>query len=237
MAATANLIEPFPATAPAVNRVTICHTTKSKTCSADAVWKRLSSEIERFKLPVAVEPAKCGCSGSCINGVYLSFPSLGVFYHKVKEGHVPTLLRETLWQGRLVFPLLRLNPLQSLRPDLVWEKASGCLMALDTSQCMVQVAQYLIKFHYDESCGKCAPCRLGIQRLADLIDGVACGKAPSDALSEMQSLIVLMQQAPYCSFAGKVAHLILAVLAHFKEEFEAHIQGRTCPAGACTFSE
>lgn len=223
-------VEPKPV---AVDRITVCHNPKAKTCGAEAVFKGLTAEIEKGKLPVTVEPAKCGCNGTCRDGVFLSFPSWGVFYHKVREGHIPTLVRETIQKGKTIFPLLRLNPLQSIRADLVWEKGSGCLMALDTSLCMPQVAEYLIKFHYDESCGKCAPCRLGIQRLAEVIEAVTGGRASSDAVSEMESLIKLMQDAPYCSFAGKVAHLILAVLSHFKGEFEAHIKEKRCPAGVC----
>jgi (2Fe-2S) ferredoxin len=231
MAKTAlNIAEPQMTTTP---KITVCRNPKAKICGAENIFKSLVAAAEQMNLPVIVEPAKCGCSGTCQDGVFLSFPYLGVFYHKVREGHIETILQETVQQGKLVFPLLRLNPLQSIRGDLIWEKATGCIMALDPSLCMVEIAEYLIKFHYDESCGKCAPCRLGIQRLADLIEAIRCGRAPAGAVSEMESLIVLMKQAPYCAFAGKVAHIILSVLSNFKEEFEAHIKGKSCPSGVC----
>jgi (2Fe-2S) ferredoxin len=231
MAKTAsNIAEPQITTIP---KITVCRNLKVKTCGAESIYKGLIAEAERLNIPVNIEPAKCGCTGTCENGAFLSFPYLGVFYHKVKEGHIETILKETVQQGKIVFPLLRLNPLQSLRGDLVWEKGTGCLMAMSPAMCMVEVAEYLIKFHYDESCGKCAPCRLGIQRLADLITAIRCGQAPADAVAEMESLIVLMKQAPYCSFAGKVSHIILSVLSNFKEEFETHIKEKRCPAGAC----
>jgi (2Fe-2S) ferredoxin len=231
MAKTAsNIAEPQITTIP---KITVCRNPKVKTCGAESIYKGLVAEAERLSIPVNIEPAKCGCTGTCENGAFLSFPYLGVFYHQVKEGHIETILKETVHQGKIVFPLLRLNPLQSIRGDLIWEKATGCIMAMDSSFCMVQIADYLIKFHYDESCGKCAPCRLGIQKLADLIESIECGKAPANAVAEMESLIVLMKQAPYCSFAGKVSHIILSILSNFKEEFETHIKEKHCPAGAC----
>ncbi|OGP50941.1 MAG: hypothetical protein A2Y79_10255 [Deltaproteobacteria bacterium RBG_13_43_22] len=231
MAKTAiNIAEPQISTTP---KITVCHNPKAKTCGAENIYKGIIAAAEQMNIPVVVEPAKCGCTGTCKDGAFLSFPYLGVFYHKVKEGHIETILKETVQQKKIVFPLLRLNPLQSIRGDLIWEKAAGCIMAMDPSLCMVEIAEYLIKFHYDESCGKCAPCRLGIQRLADLTTAIRCGRAPADAVAEMESLIVLMKQAPYCSFAGKVSHIILSVLSNFKEEFEAHIKEKRCPSGVC----
>jgi (2Fe-2S) ferredoxin len=231
MAKTApNIAEPQIITTP---KITVCHNPKTKTCGAEDIFKGLVATAEQMNIPVIVEPAKCGCLGTCQDGAFLSFPYWGVFYHKVKVGHIEAILQETVQQGKIVFPLLRLNPLQSIRGDLIWEKATGCIMALDSSLCMVDIAEYLIKFHYDESCGKCAPCRLGIQRLADLIELIRCGQAPANAVAEMESLITLMKQAPYCSFAGKVSHIILSVLSNFKEEFEAHIKEKRCPSGVC----
>ncbi|MBI4765111.1 MAG: hypothetical protein HY787_10965 [Deltaproteobacteria bacterium] len=231
MAKTApNIAEPQIKPTP---KITVCHNPKTKACGAENIFKGLIEAAEQMNLPVIVEPAKCGCLGTCQEGAYLSFPDLGIFYHKVKMGHIEAILQETVQQGKIVFPLLRLNPLQSIRGDLIWEKATGCIMALDPSMCMVEVAEYLIKFHYDESCGKCAPCRLGIQRLADVIESIRHGQAPANAVAEMESLITLMKQAPYCSFAGKVAHIILSILSNFKEEFEIHIKEKRCPAGVC----
>lgn len=228
--AAKKIVEPQPV---AVDRITVCHHPKAKACGAEAVFRGLTEEIGKKKFPVSVEPAKCGCNGTCQNGVFLSFPGWGFFYHKVKEGHVPTIVKETVQKGKTIFPLLRLNPLQSLRGDLIWEKADRCFMALDPGICMPQVAQYLIKFHYDESCGKCTPCRLGIRRLAEVIDDIVRGRAHPEAMKEMDGLIRLMHEAPYCSFAGKVAHLIQAVFIYFQDEFEAHIRDKTCPAGTC----
>lgn len=231
MAKTALKIVEIPI--PPVTKITVCRNPKIKTCGAEKIYKGLLEKAEQLNLPVNIEPAKCGCSVACQEGAFLSFPDLGVFYHKVQEGHIEAVLEETVKQGKIVFPLLRLNPLQSIRRDLIWEKATGCIMALDSSRCMVEIADYLIKFHYDESCGKCAPCRLGIQRLADLVEAIRRGKAPANAVSEMESLITLMKQAPYCSFAGKVSHIILSILASFKDEFEIHIKEKRCPAGVC----
>jgi (2Fe-2S) ferredoxin len=216
-------------------RILVCSGSKKK-CGAEAVYKALSAQAEQLEIPVSIETAKCGCNGECRKGPFLSFPHLGLFYGGVKENHVPFVLSETIQKGKLLFPLLFNNALQSLRSDIIWDKANSCIMTMDTNVCMVQMAEYLIKFHADESCGKCFPCRLGIQKLTDVITGLTKGRGKSGDLEEMESLIGLMKQAPYCSFAGKVSHIILAVLSHFKGEFEAHIKEKKCPAGACPMS-
>jgi len=225
-----HIAEPQIATTP---KILVCNHPKANVCGAETIYKGLKDQAAQMKIPVVVEPAKCGCSGTCDNGAFLSFPYMGVFYHKVKEGHIPTILNETVKQGKIVFPLLRLNPLQAIRGDLIWERATGCIMTMDSSYCMVEVAEYLIKFHYDESCGKCVPCRLGVQKLADLTSAIRCGQAPANAVKEMETLINLMLQAPYCAFAGKVSHIVLSILSNFKDEFETHIKEKRCPSGAC----
>ena len=129
---------------PPVTKITVCRNPEVKTCGGENIYKGLTEKAGKMNLPVHIEPAKCGCSVSCQEGAFLSFPDLGVFYHKVKEGHIEAILEETVKQGKIIFPLLRLNPLQSIRGDLIWEKATGCLMALDPSICMVEVADYLM---------------------------------------------------------------------------------------------
>ncbi len=233
-AVSTNLIaEPQATQAP---RITVCRGQGPKpSCGAEALYKGLIAEAQRLNIPVVIEPAKCGCSGTCRRGPFLSLPHMGLFYEQVQEAHVPFILEETIQKGKILFPLLRLNPLQSTRGDLIWEKDHSCIMVMDPSTCMVQVADYLIKFHYGESCGKCVPCRLGIQRLSDLIEAISHGRAPEDALQEMESLMTLMQQAAYCAFAGKTSHIILAILTNFREEFEIHIKEKRCPVGVCKF--
>jgi (2Fe-2S) ferredoxin len=218
-------------------RILVCSGSGSKKkCGGEAVFKALTAQTEKQEIAVSIEPAKCGCNGECRKGPFLSFPHLGLFYGGVKESHVPYILSETIQKGKLLFPLLYNNPLQSLRSDLIWEKANGCIMTMDSNVCMVQMAEYLITFHAGESCGKCFPCRLGIQKLTDLITGLTRGRGKAGDLEEMEALIALMKQAPYCSFAGKVSHIILAVLSHFKEEFVAHVKEKRCPVGACSMS-
>ena len=239
MSASANItsgsqIRAMPGTAVKEPRITVCKGRKAPyACGGDTVYEGLLYEANRLNIPVIIEHAKCGCSGTCRKGPFLSLPHLGLFYHQVKEGHIPIILKETIQKGKILFPLLHLNPLQSIRGDLIWEKADGCIMTMEPSSCMVQIAEYLIKFHYNESCGKCVPCRLGIQKLTDIIEAISNGKAPEDAFLKMESLISLMTQAAYCAFAGKVSHVILAILSNFKEEFEIHIKEKRCPVRAC----
>lgn len=215
-------------------KITVCKGRKAPyACGGDTIYEGLLYEAKRLNIPVIIELAKCGCSGTCLKGPFLSLPHLGLFYHQVKEAHLPVILKETILKGKILFPLLHLNPLQSIRGDFIWEKAGGCIMAMDNSYCMVQTAEYLINFHADESCGKCTPCRLGINQLKDLIARIVRGEAPEDAVLQMESLIWLAGQAAYCAFAGKASHIILAVLSNFREEFEIHVKEKRCPAGIC----
>ena len=215
-------------------KITVCKGRKVPyACGGDTIYEGLLHEVKRLNIPVIIEPAKCGCSGTCLKGPFLSLPHLGLFYHQVKEAHLPVILKETVLKGKILFPLLHLNPLQSIRGDLIWEKATGCIMAMDNSCCMVKTAEYLINFHADESCGKCTPCRIGIHQLKDLIARIVRGDAPEDAVFQMESLIWLAGQTAYCAFAGKASNIILAVLSNFREEFEIHVKEKRCPAGIC----
>ncbi|MBI5585905.1 MAG: hypothetical protein HY892_19005 [Deltaproteobacteria bacterium] len=205
-----------------------------KPCGAPALYSRFKKEAARLRIPLRLEPGKIGCHGECAKGPFVSLPRLGLFYQQVREEHVPFILQETIGQGKILFPLLRLDPLQSIRSDLIWEKEAECLMTMDSSYCLVQIAQYFIRFHAEESCGKCVPCRLGIKRLGEVVDAISRGQGPAEALTEIRTLIALMTQAAYCQFAGKTSKIILAILSYFQQEFEIHIRDKYCPAGICS---
>ncbi len=215
-------------------RITVCGVGKSlSTCPGESIYKGLIAESRRLDMPVVIEPAKCGCSGKCNNGPYVSLPHLGLFYYKVEEAHISKIIKETIGNKKILFPILYVNPLQTIRGDLIWDKVSGCIMTMEPSVCMVGVADYLVKFHANESCGKCVPCRLGIDRLMELISGVLNGKSPENAVKQIETMIRLADQAAYCAFAGKVSKMILAIISNFKNEFEIHIKEKRCQTGAC----
>jgi len=215
-------------------RITVCKGRLAPyACDGDTLYESLLYEANRLKIQVIIEPGKSGCRGRCRKGPFLSLPHLGIFYEGVKEAHIPFILKETIRKGKILFPLLHLNPLQSIRCDLIWEKSEGFIMAMDNSYCMVRIAEYLINFHADESCGKCTPCRIGIHQLKDLIGRIVRGEAPEDAVVQMESLIWLAGQTAYCAFAGKASNIILAVLSAFREEFEVHAREKRCLAGIC----
>jgi (2Fe-2S) ferredoxin len=205
-----------------------------KPCGAPALYNRFQEEADRLQIPLRLEPAKVGCRGECARGPYVSLPRLGLFYQQVREEHVPFVLQETVAKGKILFPLLRLDPLQSVRSDLIWEKEAECLMVIDSSSCMVDLARYFISFHAEESCGKCVPCRLGIKRLGEVVEAISHGQGQAEALTEIRTLITLMTQAAYCQFAGKASKIILAILSYFQQEFEIHIRDKYCPAGICS---
>ena len=138
------------------------------------------------------------------------FPDWGFFHQQVQTGHIPYILKDTLLEGKILFPILRLDPLQSIRSDLIWKKESECIMVMDSSYCMVQIAHYLVQFHSEESCGKCVPCRLGIKLMGEVIEAITQGRAGGSALQEIETLISLMTQAAYCSSPWKASQIITA---------------------------
>jgi (2Fe-2S) ferredoxin len=227
-------IRDIPGTAAKERKITVCKGRKAPyACRGDVIYESLLHEAGRLKIPVTIEHGKCGCGGTCLHGPFLSIPHLGIFYHRVTEAHLSLVLTETMIKGKILFPILHLDPLQSIRRDLIWEKSTGCIMAMDNSFCMVQIADYLINFHADESCGKCTPCRIGINQLKNLVGRIVRWEGPEDAVLQMESLIWLAGQASYCAFAGKASHIIMSVLSGFTEEFEIHIKEKRCPAGIC----
>ena len=74
------------------------------------------------------------------------FPGWDFFINRCRTDHVPYILKDTVLQGKILFPLLRLDPLQSIRSDLIWEKETECLMTLDSSYCMVQIGPLFYPF-------------------------------------------------------------------------------------------
>jgi NADH:ubiquinone oxidoreductase subunit F (NADH-binding)/(2Fe-2S) ferredoxin len=110
---------------------------------------------------------------------------------------------------------------------------SGGLIVLDDRSCMVDVARYFIGFAAEESCGKCTPCRIGTRRLRDILDRIVRGESGRDDLEHLESLAETVRDASLCGLGRTAAHPVLSTLRYFKDEYEAHIRDRRCPAGVC----
>ncbi len=109
---------------------------------------------------------------------------------------------------------------------------SGGLVVLDDSACMVDIARYFLQFTQDQSCGKCTFCRIGTRRMLDILDRLCAGKAQRPHLDELETLARQVSQGSLCGLGKTAPNPVLTTLRYFREEYEAHLQGR-CPARKC----
>jgi NADH-quinone oxidoreductase subunit F len=110
---------------------------------------------------------------------------------------------------------------------------SGGLVVLDDSACMVDIAHYFLQFTQDQSCGKCTFCRIGTRRMLDILERLCAGKGQRQDLSELERLGKQVGSGSLCGLGKTAPNPVLTTLRYFREEYEAHLQGR-CPAGKCT---
>jgi NADH:ubiquinone oxidoreductase subunit F (NADH-binding)/NADH:ubiquinone oxidoreductase subunit E/NAD-dependent dihydropyrimidine dehydrogenase PreA subunit len=109
---------------------------------------------------------------------------------------------------------------------------SGGLVVLDDSDCMVDIARYFLQFTQDQSCGKCTFCRIGTRRMLEVLDRVCAGKAQRQHLDALERLAGQVSQGSLCGLGKTAPNPVLTTLRYFRDEYEAHLQGR-CPAGKC----
>jgi len=121
--------------------------------------------------------------------------------------------------------------------DVLYEAGSmvgsGGMVVMDESSCMVDVAKYFLAFLQDESCGKCVPCRLGIDRMLEIITDITEGRGTSEQLDLLEELADTVTQTSLCGLGKTAANPVLSTLRYFREEYEAHINDKRCPAGVC----
>jgi NADH:ubiquinone oxidoreductase subunit F (NADH-binding)/(2Fe-2S) ferredoxin/NAD-dependent dihydropyrimidine dehydrogenase PreA subunit len=111
---------------------------------------------------------------------------------------------------------------------------SGGMIVMDEDNCMVDVARFYMDFITDESCGKCTPCREGTKRMLELLEKICDGKGEKGDIAKLESLAMTAQLASLCALGQTAANPVLSTLATFRDEYEAHIEKKSCPAGVCT---
>lgn len=109
---------------------------------------------------------------------------------------------------------------------------SGGLVVLDDRDCLVDMARYFLQFAQAESCGKCSFCRIGTRKMLDILDRLCTGQGRRDDLATLQELSEQVKKASLCGLGQTAPNPVLTTLRYFREEYEAHLQGR-CPAGRC----
>jgi NADP-reducing hydrogenase subunit HndC len=110
---------------------------------------------------------------------------------------------------------------------------SGGLIIMDEETCMVALARFFLDFLVDESCGKCPPCRVGTRVLLNILDRVTKGEGRVEDLEVLASLGEHIQRTSLCGLGQTAPNAALSTLSHFKDEYEAHILEKRCPAGQC----
>jgi NADH:ubiquinone oxidoreductase subunit F (NADH-binding)/Pyruvate/2-oxoacid:ferredoxin oxidoreductase delta subunit len=110
---------------------------------------------------------------------------------------------------------------------------SGGMIVMDSRDCVVDVARYFLRFLEEESCGKCIPCRLGLTRMREILDGFSQGVGSEKDIDDLVSLAQAVQDGSLCALGGSAPNPVLTTLKYFKDEYLAHINEKRCPAGVC----
>ncbi|HCC32321.1 MAG TPA: hydrogenase [Clostridiales bacterium] len=110
---------------------------------------------------------------------------------------------------------------------------SGGLIVVDEDTCMVDLAKFFIEFCQDESCGKCAPCRIGVTRMQELLDRITKGRGREGDVEALVELGEHIRSTALCGLGQTAPNPVLSTIRYFRDEYDAHIRERRCPASAC----
>ena len=110
---------------------------------------------------------------------------------------------------------------------------SGGLIIMDEDNCMVDIARYFLDFTVDESCGKCPPCRIGTKRMLEILEKITEGRGEEGDIERLELLAKSIKDAALCGLGQTAPNPVLSTLRYFRDEYEAHIKEKRCPAGVC----
>jgi NADH:ubiquinone oxidoreductase subunit F (NADH-binding)/(2Fe-2S) ferredoxin/NAD-dependent dihydropyrimidine dehydrogenase PreA subunit len=110
---------------------------------------------------------------------------------------------------------------------------SGGMIVMDEDTCMVDVARYFLDFLSDESCGKCVPCREGIRQMLKILTNISKGEGKEGDIELLEELSQVTRDASLCALGKTAANPVLSTLKYFRDEYEAHIKEKRCPAYVC----
>jgi NADH:ubiquinone oxidoreductase subunit F (NADH-binding) len=110
---------------------------------------------------------------------------------------------------------------------------SGGMIVMDDRTCMVDIARYFTEFLTEESCGKCAACRMGLDNLKQILERICAGNGIPEDIPAMEKLFSVLDDGSLCGLGKSAANPVRSTLTHFRDEYEAHINGKKCPAGVC----
>ena len=110
---------------------------------------------------------------------------------------------------------------------------SGGMVVMDETTCMVGMAKFFLDFTTDESCGKCVPCRIGTKRLQEILGRIVSGKGREGDIELLQELCMGVKDGALCGLGQTAPNPVLTTIRYFRDEYEAHIREKKCPAKAC----
>ncbi len=110
---------------------------------------------------------------------------------------------------------------------------SGGLIVMDEDNCMVDIAKFFLDFTVDESCGKCAPCRIGTKRMMELLEKITDGNGTLEDIDKLEELAYYIKENSLCGLGQTAPNPVLATLKFFRDEYVAHVVDKKCPAGVC----
>ena len=110
---------------------------------------------------------------------------------------------------------------------------SGGMIVMDEDNCMVDIAKFFLEFTADESCGKCTPCRIGTTRLLEILEKITSGNGEIEDLDKLEELCYFIKENSLCGLGQTAPNPVLSTLRYFRDEYEAHILEKRCPAGVC----
>lgn len=110
---------------------------------------------------------------------------------------------------------------------------SGGMIVMDEDTCMVDIAKFFLEFTVDESCGKCAPCRIGTRRMLEILEKITSGNGEMTDIDNLERIAVSIREGSLCALGQTAPNPILSTLKHFREEYEEHVNEKTCRCGVC----
>jgi len=110
---------------------------------------------------------------------------------------------------------------------------SGGMVVIDEDTCIVDMARYFLSFTQSESCGKCVPCRLGTKQMLDMLQNICSGKGKLEDIDLLFNLSQQVKAGSLCALGGTAPNPVLTTIRYFRDEYEAHIKEKRCPALAC----
>ena len=110
---------------------------------------------------------------------------------------------------------------------------SGGMIVMDEDNCMVDIARFFLDFTVDESCGKCTPCRIGTRRMLEILERIVEGRGEEGDIEKLEALAENIKATALCGLGQTAPNPVLSTLKYFRDEYEAHIKEKRCPAHHC----